>query len=361
MKRFFAAVLLGLFVAGCSKVVPEQQGSSVPVSVVPAVTSVKSQGSKALVNNGTELQQYPISLIGSFTRNSTTTEVFGNAKLSCSSGAWGYTGGTQYWIPGSLYRFAAFAPYAYVTTDGVDKPANSLSNGRVSYDNSTRTLQISEYNTGKTNSFDARCEDLLYASVTRDNTLSDDYSPVALQMNHLLACLEFSVRNATEKDIVSVYNISLEGVKYKCTIKIDCMNAVFDSISDDKSTADIFSGAERSPETGQTSFLPKGMSSTSYKHLFDCVYLTVLHQDVYGIDQDEMDSKDENIYLNFTVHYKGENASNDVTYKVNLSNIDSVMKWEMGRKYSYNLTITSQNIYFQVVEVPWVEHKVELK
>ena len=359
MMRFFAAVLLGLFVAGCSKVVPEQQGGSVPVTVRPSVnvvSEVRSSGVNSLIEDAAGLQGYPISLLGKFTINSAPSVVFGNTPLVYND-SWSYGNKPQYWVPGALYNFAAFCPYA--APYGSSVSGKILSNGTVSYDNAACSLKITEYSTGKSNTFDARAEDLLYASVTRNNTLSDDYSPVSLQMNHLLACLEFSVRNATENDIESVDNISLEGVKYKCTINIDCMNLEVSQNTVDKSTADIFSGAIRRPETGQTSFLPKGMSSTSYKHLFDCMYLTVLPQDVYGIDQDETDGNDENIYLNFTVHYE-EGVSDDVTYKVNLSNIDSVMEWEMGRKYSYNLTITSQNIYFQVVEVPWIEHEVEL-
>ena len=75
--------------------------------------------------------------------------------------------------------------------------------------------------------------------------------------------------------------------------------------------------------------------------------MTVLPQTVFG----------KGVQLKFTIHYSN---STEVEYTGNLSSIESIPAWEQGKKYRYNITISSENIYFQLVEVPWIEHEIEL-
>lgn len=348
MFRVFAAVFVWLCVAGCSKIVPGQQESGVPISVVPVVQSVKSDGTKALINGAAELQQYPISLLGTAEFGNSVSAVFGNDVLSYNSteSKWSYGNNPKYWIPGAFYSFVAFCPYADVTDDAISEPVNSLSNGTVSFSNNA--LSINNYITGKGDGFDARSEDPLYSLVERDNTKENDYSQVVFQMDHILSCLEFNVRNATNEDIKWVDGISLSGIKYKSDLIINNSGYAFSKIYADtvKVVDSYFDGVNKGSNI--TVFLPKGMGTNVYERLFDCEYLTVLPQTVYG----------NKVELKFTVHYSN---SESVSYTVNLGSMDSVVEWEVGRKYKYNLTISSQNIYFQVSEVPWEEHNVELK
>ena len=363
LMRLFVAVLLVLSVVGCSKVDDElfpPVQSNDAISFVPSVKihdNVKLSGVKSLIEDADDLQEYSISLLGTAKRNSTVSKVFGNRAMSFSSG-WSY-GDPEYWIPGALYSFAAFCPYALPSGPTAPSVLNkSLTNGTVTYteDGNNPTISIAGYNTGKksdssqgaSDGFDARCEDLLFEKVTRDNTLANDYSSVGLQMEHLLACLEFCVRNATNEDIVKIYNISLTGLKYKCDIDIDCSTgAVVRVLKDRVSSEDTYFSGDDIGD-GSTAVLPKGMSNDSYEHLFDCDYLTVLPQDVRG----------EEIKLNFTVKFYNQEAT--VDYSVNLGKIESMIEWVKGMKYRFTLTISSQDIYFQVVEVPWVVHYVEL-
>ena len=107
--------------------------------------------------------------------------------------------------------------------------------------------------------------------------------------------------------------------------------------------------------TAQSPFLPKGMSEQQAKPLFDCTDLTVLPQYTFG----KNDSGNEiNITLSFRVHNSAGGAG--VKYTGNLSNIDNIPKWEAGKKYKYNITISSKYITFQVQEVPWIKHEIEL-
>ena len=47
-------------------------------------------------------------------------------------------------------------------------------------------------------------------------------------------------------------------------------------------------------------------------------------------------------------------------YSGNLGTIEGITRWQPGKKYRYNITISSEDIIFQVSEIPWIEHNVEL-
>ena len=308
---------------------------------------------KALVESAEDLKQYGISLFATATKGEDTYPVFNNDNLKFTGDSWNYDI-TKYWIPGASYSFAAFAPYAGTAGQGV-----KLSNGTVSV-SATATapsITITDYNSGKGNNFDARCEDLLYAAHFRDNTNASNYSAVPLQFEHLLSCITFYIRNATNYDIASIDNIKLGGLEYQCTINVSPDATYIEPIElgQLEDSSPYFTG-ERRPVTGETTpFLPKGMSEQQAKPLFDCTYLTVIPQNTFGKNDSE---NDINITLSFRVHYTAGDAG--VEYTGNLSNIDNIPRWEAGKKYRYNITISSQDIIFQVQEVPWIEHEVEL-
>ena len=325
-----------------------------PTADWPTMETSKSTGggTKGLVNSATDLQQYGISLLSVATQGSITYPVFNNSMLyyNNTNSAWNYDI-TKYWIPGAKYNFAAFAPYASASETADSK---NISNGTVSVAGTEQApvITISNYNTGKETTgnkiFDARNEDLLFATHTRDNTSGSDYSAVPLQFNHLLSCLSFYIRNTTSNDIERVYDIKLSGLKYIGDINISLSDATVNATEDIVSTSDTYFAGTNRPATGEsTPFLPKGMSESEYKFLFDCNELTVLPQTVYG----------KNINIKFTIEYK---SGSPVEYTGNLGNIDNISSWDKGKKYKYNITISSSDILFQVVEVPWIEHKVEL-
>ncbi len=350
------AITTALF--SCSKSSLEQEGgllSDIPVIFSPTAdwpTIVQGDATnnrtKGLINDATDLQQYGISLFAAATQEENTYPVFYNEELKFNNGAWNYDI-TKYWIPGAKYTFAAFAPYASNT-----RASKNISNGTVSTTGTgtAPAITIANYISGKDSTgspqFDARSEDLLFATHLRDNTSSNDYSAVPLQFNHLLSCLTFYIRNATNNDIESVYDIKLTGLKYKGTINISLSDATINATEDVVGTSDTyFAGSDR-PVTGEsTPFLPKGMSEKDYKYLFECNDLTVIPQIVYGKD----------ITVKFTIRYT---SGSTVTYTGNLGNIDNIASWDKGKKYRYNITISSKDILFQVIEVPWIEHEVEL-
>lgn len=342
----------------CSKSSLEQEGgllSETPLVFSPtagwpeiANGSADSAGSgtKTLVTSASELQQYGISLFATASKDANTYAVFNNDLLKYSNSAWNYDI-TKYWIPGARYSFTAFAPYA-----GNVGTAGNISNGTVTQTGTATgpSISITGYNSGRVTSgtpFDARCEDLLFASHIRDNTTSSDYSSVPLHFNHLLSCLSFKIRNATSTDIKSVENISLTGLQYKANINVSNITATVIPTAETVGESEGFFAGIDLTGTAENPFLPKGMSEEQSKDLFDCTDLTALPQTIYG----------KEIKIKFTVRYSNGSSTD---YTGNLGSIDAIASWEMGKKYKYNITISSKDIIFQVSEIPWIEHNVEL-
>lgn len=329
-----AAALLTTF--GCVK-----EPVKVPIAVAPSV-----EETKALVGSDEGLRTKAFSLLATVANNGNTSAAFGNDKLWYDEANFTWTyGSPKYWVPQSHYTFGAFWPYASSTE-------RQLTNGTVSYseDSGTPTLTIEGYNTGKGDKFDARSEDLLFTSYTRDNTAANDYSPVPLQMGHLLSSLSFQVRNATSNPITHITNISLTGLKYMCKITVTPSEATITSDDAVVGTNEAyFSGDQLGDNT--TEYLPAGMSEADFKPLYDCTDLSVLPQDVYG--------KLVPVILKFTVHFS-ENDASGSEYSANLGTIESLTRWYPGKRYLYNFTISSEDILFQVSEVDWIEHNIEL-
>ena len=338
------ALLLSCSKGGVEPLLPEGE-SGVPVAFSPSadwqtVSGAKSSGTKALIEDADDLKKYSISLLGNAVRGGETYPVFKNHELSWSSSEGWHYSPTKYWIPEANYSFAAFCPYA--TND--ESIAVSISNGNVSVSgtDSNPVITITDYNTAHSN---AKNEDLLFAKTVRDNRSSEDYSQVELQFEHLLSCLTFNVRNTSQDAITAVRDIALEGLLTLCDISIDLESATVTNKTDFSYN---FGGTERNGNS-TNSFLPGGMGQSDFKPLFECESLTVLPQDTYNKD----------IILAFTAYF-GEDDTKGTPYTLNLGKIDSIRKWEKGKKYSYNISISSKDIIFQVVEVPWREHNVTL-
>lgn len=299
-------------------------------------------GTKALITSASELQQYRISLFATASKDANTYVVFNNDLLKYSNSAWNYDI-TKYWIPGASYSFTAFAPYA-----GNVGTAGNISNGTVTQTVTATgpSISIAGYNSGKV-TFDARCEDLLFASHIRDNTTGSDYSAVPLHFNHLLSCLSFKIRNATSTDIETVESISLTGLQYKANINVSNITATISPTVETVGESEGFFAGINMTGTTENPFLPKGMSEEQFKDLFDCSDLTVIPQTIYG----------KEIKIKFTVRYSNGSSTD---YSGNLGTIEGITRWQPGKKYRYNITISSEDIIFQVSEIPWIEHNVEL-
>ncbi len=353
--------ILAVGLLSCSKKGTEPgEELEIPMVFAPSVQwpqIANAAPTKSLINSSSELQGYSISILANAKGkdsqgNDVTYPVFRNHRLDYEGGAWTYSP-TKYWISGAKYSFSAFAPFA-PTSNSAAGSKKILSNGTFNIEGTDQQPQlvITGYNTGKVSQeVDARNEDLLLAQVTRDNTTADDFSPVSLSFKHLLSCVAFNIRNATDTDITQVTDITLLGVAYGCDITVtpDYYSIINSNEVTAAGASEHFQSADRTAPQGESYFLPKGMSDKDFKPLFDCGELTLLPQLLYG---------NEGIVLKFNVYYIG--SGSPVAYKLKLGDIEEIKSWSEGKKYVYNMSITSEDILFQVVEVPWIEHEVEL-
>lgn len=345
MKNIFGYLVIMALLLSCSKggvepFSPDGE-SGVPVAFSPStdwqpVSGAKSSGTKALIEDADDLKNYSISLLGNAVRGGETYPVFKNHQLQWSDAEGWHYSPLKYWIPQANYTFAAFCPYA--TNESI---TGSISNGTVAISgpDTAPVITITDYNTTV-----ERSEDLLYATGGRDNTSSENYEPVPLNFQHLLSCISFNIRNTSNTAITEIRDIHLTGLLTTCDIEIDLNSADLINMEIDSQ----FSGNQRPVSGESTPFLPAAMGAETYKPLFDCTNLTVLPQEVYK----------EEIILNFTAYFNG---SEPVPYTLNLGSISAVQEWEEGKKYNYNITVSSKDIIFQVTEVPWEVHKVQLK
>lgn len=119
------------------------------------------------------------------TGNEINKNVFNNITVTESDGTWGYTGGTQYWIPGMTYNFYGVYPADY---------GSCTNSGVITVDN-----------------FDcSEAVDLMTATAT--SLLGDDAPTVAMEFRHELARVKVSVEsNGVTVDEMKVYGVGYKG------------------------------------------------------------------------------------------------------------------------------------------------------
>lgn len=123
------------------------------------------------------------------TGNEINKNVFNNITVTESDGTWGYTGGTQYWIPGMTYNFYGVYPAsvtASVTNDG--------------------TITITNFDCSATGT---NAVDLMTATARGDGS---NPAPVAMEFSHELARVKVSVEsNGATVDELKVYGVGCQG------------------------------------------------------------------------------------------------------------------------------------------------------
>ena len=103
----------------------------------------------------------------------TNTDVFnGTVVTSDDNGnTWKYTG-TQYWVPGQSYKFAAMGPSG---TDIDTKLSFDYTSGHLKLEN----YEVPDLATGS--------KDLVYAVASRDNSSSENYDAVPFSFGHIMS------------------------------------------------------------------------------------------------------------------------------------------------------------------------------
>ncbi len=184
MKKIFFSALAVLSLAACMQeaVVETPQGGAIAFE-----NAFVGNATRAAVIDNTNLNAFQV---WGYV-NSPEGTVFDGNVVSNETGAWEYTGGTQYWAPNNNYVFAAVAPVTLnwdLTMETSQEPARKL------------TFK----NDGNT--------DLIYATKTVQSAgVGEKNDAVALEFNHLLSKVKLSFTNGFPTNAtVALTNIKMQ-------------------------------------------------------------------------------------------------------------------------------------------------------
>lgn len=186
MRLISAKTILGLsallLTAACTDELAENPADGArPIAFTPAAET------RAAVDGSSLPSSSSFSVWGWYgTGNEINKNVFNNITVTESGGTWGYTGGTQYWIPGMTYNFYGVYPAGY----------GSCTNSGV--------ITVEDFDCSK-------AVDLMTATHTRtyDGTNAD---AVNMQFKHELARVKVSVEsNGATVDGLKVYGVGYKG------------------------------------------------------------------------------------------------------------------------------------------------------
>ena len=115
---------------------------------------------------------------------------------------WKYTG-TQYWVPGKSYKFAAMGPSGI---DIDDQLSFDYASGHLTLEN----YEVTDLATGS--------KDLVYAVASRDNSSSENYDAVLFSFGHIMSWIKIKfVHGLTDGYKITVSDVTVTGVRTKGT------------------------------------------------------------------------------------------------------------------------------------------------
>ena len=210
------------------------------------------------------------------------TTVSGNAL----NGTWSYEG-TQYWITGAKYNFAAVAPQTVKVND-VDTPVYTnasfatTSTGENAEKVYTGTTTLSFENNGTT--------DLLYAEAKATGLVSSN-PKVAFTFRHVLSKVKFSFENGynASNATIKVYDVKIENAYATATATLGETSTAwashagtlaleFGNASDNEATTDVKESAEVAYVYGKT------YESLNERFLIPGIAPEVTYKDKTGTD-----------------------------------------------------------------------------
>lgn len=305
MRLISAKTILGLsallLTAACTDELAENPADGArPIAFTPAAET------RAAVEGGSLPSSSSFRVWGWYgTGNDINKNVFNNPfeTVMESNGSWGYTGGTQYWIPGMTYNFYGVYPAsvtASVTTDGI--------------------ITITDFDCSKTGT---NAVDLMTATATGDG---DTPAPVAMEFQHELARVNIIV--TSEGDAVTITDAQLYGISHKGTLKGSNWELSQESVNDAPSF------------TEQT----LNISDTQDHLLFGGDLLLPPHNPL-----------SDNATLDFSYQYTtGDTTSKSASIKLKTN---SVTTWEKGKRYNYRINIprNAQDVTLTVEVADWDE------
>ena len=182
IKATMSLVVILLLTAACTDELNDR-----PADTGRAIAFTPAAETRAAVEGSALPSGSSFSVWGWYgTGNKINKNVFDNITVTESDGTWGYTGGTQYWIPGMTYNFYGVYPAsvtASVTNDGI--------------------ITVEGFDCSK-------AVDLMTATAT--GLSGDAAQTVAMEFRHELARVKVSVEsNGVTVDEMKVYGVGYKG------------------------------------------------------------------------------------------------------------------------------------------------------
>lgn len=182
IKATMSLVVILLLTAACTDELNDR-----PADTGRAIAFTPAAETRAAVEGSALPSGSSFSVWGWYgTGNKINKNVFDNITVTESDGTWGYTGGTQYWIPGMTYNFYGVYPAsvtASVTNDGI--------------------ITVEGFDCSE-------AVDLMTATAT--GLSGDAAQTVAMEFRHELARVKVSVEsNGVTVDEMKVYGVGYKG------------------------------------------------------------------------------------------------------------------------------------------------------
>ena len=286
-SRLWGLLALALPLAACTSEVTDE---ALPGSASP-ITFRTAEVTKAVVTGFNDGDAF--SVWGGY--GGDATNVFDGVTVTNSNGSWTYSP-YQYWIAGKSYRFYA----VYPTAETLE------TNGCTASYSADGVLSITGFDATKGH-------DLMTSSATAEG---DDKPLVAFTFDHLLSRVR--VRVVGEGGDAVISKATLSGIK----------------------TKGDYNGSQTKPWT---------MDGSTHSFEATNVTATSIPSDLFAEDLLVQPQAVDGFQLSVTYNLAGFEETED-TKTVTLPATD-ITQWELGKSYTYTLTLTNDYIFFSKPQV----------
>lgn len=181
--------------------------------------------------------------------------------------------------------------------------------------------------------------DFIYGSATRDVS-TGGYAPVPISFKHLFAAIAVEVRNISTSN-VTLNNLSFSNIKDKGWASVDYSGAVGYNLSASQTSGLFSQNPNVSISAGKSHMLYSDFGTEN-------AFLIWPH------------SVPDMVAVQIVIGYK--QGSSSISKTINLSENPTIRYWGAGNKYNYLITISDNNISFDVIKVvDWINDDIILE
>lgn len=314
MRKFCLMAILPFALLACNR--PEVKEPSREIGFA-------SQTTRAIVEGKEDLYTADIKIFGTLNVDGTILRLFDAEKLYYNSALadWDYDN-TRYWTPQLEHRFCALWPYDTACTFSDNEAVVTINH-----------------------TAEADGADLLYAVASRTPINDEDYSAVSLNFNHACAAVQFNIINASDREVYSVSNIYLVGLKNKGAFTFGVDGSAEWSLDDSVVDQDDYS-----TYGGRTDLQHLPVDLNQKQSLYTDGAIIVLPQEIVDTD----------VKIHFEITKQATDSPEAKEIMLGQIGGSAPKKWEAGKRYEYTMTITENSIVSNVKVVPWVDYYVDL-